>query len=165
MSYWVQFTTGYNHWPTEIYHQWLQSPTTKLFFGERQTPPNYFFTTWHLNTWDVWQFWQISHELAAVNDDSVNALILWSVCIRNNAQLLLTSFSVRRKEDGERDPGVEVSDCLRALDSARWNILRTFRVMSTPGWSKQAECKVHFISCCKLYINESPGLSANVGTL
>ena len=121
MSYWVQFTTGYNHWPTEIYHQWLQSPTTKLFFGEHQTPPNYFFTTWHLNTWDVWQFWQISHRLAAVNDDSVDALILWSA-----SEAMLNSFWLvcrqgRRKQDGNKEIGVEkeveAADCLRTFDS------------------------------------------------
>ena len=148
MSYWVQFTTGYNHWPTEIYHQWLQSPTTKLFFGERQTPPNYFSTTWHLNTWDVWQFWQISHRLAAVNDDSVDALILWSA-----SEAILNSFwpvwrQRRHKQDGNEEIGVEkeveAPDCLRTLDSARWTWEHSVWCLHQ---ADQAECKVHFISC------------------
>ena len=95
----------------------------KTIFGERQTPPNYFSTTWHLNTWDVWQFWQISHRLAAVNDESMDALILWSAWEAMLNSFWLVCRQGRHKQDGNNEIGVEkeveAPDCLRTLDSAR----------------------------------------------
>ena len=56
---WVKFITGCNRWPAKIYQRWRPpNATTKLFFGDRRAPPNYFFTSRHLNAREVWQLWQ-----------------------------------------------------------------------------------------------------------
>ena len=71
--YWVKFITGCDRWPTKIYQRWWRSVTTKLFFGDRRTPPNYFFTARHLNTREVWQLWQL-RQFAAANDTRMEHL-------------------------------------------------------------------------------------------
>ena len=82
--YWVKFITGCDHWPTKIYQRWRRLVTTKLFFGDRRTPPNYFFTTRHLNTREVWQLWQL-RQFAAANDNGMDYL-----------HIILLSFWERR---------------------------------------------------------------------